>query len=92
MADNLNQCDPFMGGCRDIAKPLETEPSLSPPETEQDRQDDHLFRVYNSLKNIKYYVDKPYELELELENWAHQSQQDEDYLDYDMHYEDMEGY
>jgi hypothetical protein len=89
---NLDRCDPFLGGCRDTFKPLDTEPSLEPPEAEGGRYNEYLSGINDSLNNIKYYIDRPYMLELEKENWAHQSQQDEDYLDYDMYYEDMEEY
>ena len=32
MIKSWENCDPFMGGCRDIYKPLTGEPSLVPPE------------------------------------------------------------
>lgn len=32
MIKSWENCDPFMGGCRDIHKPLTGEPSLVPPE------------------------------------------------------------
>jgi len=67
---------------------LEGEPPLDPPVTEQDRQDDHLFRIYKSLKNINYYVNRPRELELEMEYWQAQLQDEENEINRNMYCED----
>ena len=71
-----------------ISVGLKGEPSLNPPETEQDREDDHLFRIYKSLKNINYYVNRPRELELEMEHWQAQLQDEENEINRNMYCED----
>ena len=71
-----DNCDPFMGGCRDTHKPLTGEPSLVPPEywatpkknmlTEEERE-----RLHNELE----------EEEL-LNQWQWQSYDDSQEEDY----------
>ena len=35
-----DNCDPFMGGCRDTHKPLTGEPSLVPPEYWEEEEEE----------------------------------------------------
>jgi hypothetical protein len=54
-------CDPFMGGCRDIHKPLKGEPSLVPPEYwEEELKNNMRQQADDDMEYNDWYIEEYY--------------------------------
>jgi hypothetical protein len=62
MIKSWENCDPFMGGCRDIHKPLTGEPSLVPPEywEEEELKNNMRQQADDDMEYNDWYIEEYY--------------------------------